>query len=64
MATLEYLSRRNLRAASLALLLFLYPIVALSYFSINYTETIHRITMRQNFDVSLFGSLEGDSLAA
>ena len=61
---MEYLSRRNIRAASLALLLFLYPVVALSYLSINYTETIHRITMRQSFDVSLFGSIEADSLAA
>ncbi|MGI0025731.1 MAG: hypothetical protein ACREA4_11395, partial [Nitrososphaera sp.] len=61
---MEYISRRNLRAASLALLLFLYPIVALSYFSINYTETVHRITMRQTFDVSLLGSIEADSLAA
>ena len=60
---MEYLSRRNLRAASLALLCFLYPIVALSFFEIKYTETINRITMSQTFDISLFGSVEADSLA-
>jgi len=64
LATMEYFTLRNARAASLAIVFFLYPIVALSYFSINYTETVHRITMRQNFDVSLFGSLEVDSLTA
>jgi hypothetical protein len=62
--TIKYMSQRNLRAASLALLLFLYPIVALSFFSIRYMETVHRVTMSKVFDVSLFGSIEADSLAA
>jgi hypothetical protein len=61
---MEYLSRSNIRAASLALLMFLYPIVALSFFSVRYIETIHRVSTRTEFDVSLFGSLSADSLAA
>jgi hypothetical protein len=61
---MEYFSQMNLRAASLALLLFLFPIIALSFFSVRYSETIHRVTMSQLFDSSLFGSIEADSLAA
>src|SRR6185503_3873041 len=35
-----------------------------SFFEVKYTETIHRITMRQTFDVSLFGSFHADCLAS
>lgn len=62
--TNEYLSRRNLRAVSLASLIFLYPVIALSISSVRYIETIHRVTILQVFNASVFGSIEADSLAA
>src|SRR5206468_8506398 len=49
---------------SLALLLFVYPILVLSANSVRYTETIHRITVGQSFDQTLFGSQLADSLAS
>ena len=55
---------RNIKAVSLALLLFVYPILVLSTNSVRYTETIHRITVGQSFDQTLFGSQLADSLAA
>lgn len=55
---------KNIKAVSLALLLFVYPILVLSTASIRYTETIHRVTMGQTFDQTLFGSQFADSLAA
>jgi|GEM_PF-2091067 len=59
----KWLSIGNLKAAALALLLFVYPILALSTASIRYLETIHRITNQQTFDQSVFGSTSGDSTA-
>jgi hypothetical protein len=59
-----YLSTRNLKAISLASLLFVYLVLALSFFSVSYTETIHRVTMTRTFEQSIFGSEMGDSLAA
>ncbi|MGI0016776.1 MAG: hypothetical protein ACREBU_25430, partial [Nitrososphaera sp.] len=58
------LSGTNTKAASLALFLFTYLILALSIFSIPYKETVHRLTMFRVFDESLFGSTMMDSLAA
>ena len=60
----DWFSVRNIKAASLALLLFVYPILVLSTNSVRYTETIHRITVGQSFDQTLFGSQLADSLAA
>jgi hypothetical protein len=60
----DWLSIRNIKAASFALLLFIYPILVLSTASIRYTETIHRVTVGQTFDETLFGSTMADSLAA
>jgi hypothetical protein len=54
----------NIKAVSVALLLFVYPILVLSAASVHYIETIHRVTMGQTFDQSLFGSQLADSLAA
>lgn len=58
------LSNGNVRAASLALLLFVYSILLLATFSIHYTETIRRITVERIFDESLVGSISGDALAS
>jgi len=60
----NWLSARNIESASLALLLFVYSILALSCASIRYTETIHRVTTAQTFNESLFGSHLADGLAA
>jgi hypothetical protein len=60
----EWLNDRNIKAVSLALLLFIYPILILSTASVRYTETIHRVTTSQTFDETLFGSGLADSLAA
>lgn len=58
------MTAKNARAVALALLLFVYPIIVLSFASIRYTETIHRISTSHTFDQSLFGSVAADSLAA
>jgi len=55
---------RNIKAVSLALLLFIYPILVLSSVSLRYTETIHRVTTGRTFDETIFGSQLADSLAA
>jgi hypothetical protein len=60
----RFVNARNARAVALALLLFVYPIIVLSFASVRYTETIHRISTSQTFDQSLFGSIAADSLAA
>ncbi|MGI0012865.1 MAG: hypothetical protein ACREBU_05385, partial [Nitrososphaera sp.] len=52
------------KALSLASLLFIYPVLALSFFGVRYSETIHRITMTRVFDETIFGSTMADSLAA
>jgi hypothetical protein len=59
-----WLNIRNLKAVSLALLLFIYPILVLSSASVRYIETIHRVSLGQIFNHSLFGSPFADSLAA
>ena len=60
----DWFNVRNIKAVSLALLLFVYAILVLSASSVRYTETIHRITVGQSFDQTLFGSQLADSLAA
>lgn len=60
----HWLSLRNLRAASLALLILLYSTIALSTASVKYFETINRVTVQKIFDESLLGSTSADSLAA
>jgi hypothetical protein len=60
----DWLNIRNLKAVSLALLLFIYPILVLSTASVRYIETIHRVSLGQIFNHSLFGSPMADSLAA
>ena len=55
---------RNIKAVSLALLLFIYPILVLSSVSLRYTETIHRVTTGRTFDETIFGSQLADSLGA
>lgn len=60
----KWLSNGNLKATALALLLFVYPMLVLSTASVRYLETIHRVTVQQIFDESVFGSTSGDSLAA
>ncbi|TLY06352.1 MAG: hypothetical protein E6K85_10845, partial [Thaumarchaeota archaeon] len=60
----DWFNARNIKVVSLALLLFVYPILVLSTNSVRYTETIHRITVGQSFDQTLFGSQSADSLAA
>ncbi|MCI0564274.1 MAG: hypothetical protein MN733_37855, partial [Nitrososphaera sp.] len=63
-ALLPVLTTSNVKALSLALLLFIYVIIALSASKIHYTETIHRITVEKIFDQNLFGSKTADALAA
>ncbi|MGH9877903.1 MAG: hypothetical protein ACRD5H_09710, partial [Nitrososphaerales archaeon] len=58
------LTSRNLKAASLALLLFVYLILVLSIASVPYVETIQRITVQRSFDESVFDSSMADSLAS
>ncbi|HJS82030.1 MAG TPA: hypothetical protein VJ742_04260, partial [Nitrososphaera sp.] len=58
------LTLSHAKAASLALLLFVYPILVLSALSVHYTETMHRITMERIFNQSIFGSVLADSLAS
>jgi hypothetical protein len=56
--------QRNLTAASLSALLFVYLVLLLSTASVKYLETSHRITVQRVFDETLFGSTSADSLAA
>jgi hypothetical protein len=58
------LSTANVKAASLASLLLIYLVLALSVSSILYAETIHRVTTVKEFEESIFGSTLADSLAA
>ena len=58
------MTAKNARAIALALMLFVYPLIVLSFAFFRYTETIHRISTSQTFDLSLFGSVAADSLAA
>lgn len=51
------------RAASLAALFFLYPVLLLNLSGMPYFETIHRITAMQTFNASVFGSSNNDSVA-
>ncbi len=51
------------RAASLAALFFLYPVLVLNLWKVPYFETIHRLTAAQTFNASIFGSPNNDSIA-
>jgi hypothetical protein len=55
--------QRNLKAASLSALLFVYLVLLLSASSVKYLETSHRITVQRVFDETLFGSPTADGLA-
>ncbi len=56
-------SADTFRACSIAALLFVYTVLALSFSAIHYTETLHRVTTERIFDESVFGSNLADSLA-
>jgi hypothetical protein len=60
----KWLNSRNISAISLASLLFLYLIVALSTVEVRYIETVHRISTEKIFNETIFGSRLADSLAA
>src|SRR5574338_922132 len=62
--TRKIVTAEYVKAASIALLLFVYTVLALSVLKVSYTETFHRITIKSVFDDSLFGSAQADGLAA
>src|SRR5436309_12638948 len=53
----------NIKALSLALLLFTYLILALATAQIHYLETVHRVTIEKIFSENLFGSGVADVIA-
>jgi hypothetical protein len=56
--------QRNLKAASLSALLFVYLVLLLSTSSVKYFETSHRVTVQRVFDETLFGSPSADAIVA